>query len=269
MTKLIAIIIFPLMILLSGCSKPYVKLVDENAFFGDLDDNLKIETSNATYYFRKSGGGFSGIIDTEGKDWISHSKAPKSAGMWRGLPNTNIPGWRPEESGTTTKIILKEQNKLVISCEKNKYTCTWTFYPDHATMEVTKADSNYYFSYEGAPNGKFNAATNYLFRPDNGRRHFLGQPTEETDIKNQPSESWEWCYFGDTNTKQAFYFIHHEDDSIPDYYRPLGEMTVFGFGRTGRANENLKNVPQKFSIGFCADTAYQVISERIRQVVQE
>jgi hypothetical protein len=49
-----------------GCTRPYVKLTDENARFGDLDGHLKIETSNATYFFRKVGGGFSGIIDDEG-----------------------------------------------------------------------------------------------------------------------------------------------------------------------------------------------------------
>ena len=177
-------IVISLMIMVQGCDKPYVKLTDENAFYGDLDDNLKIETSDATYYFRKSGGGFSGIIDSEGNDWINHSKA-------------------------------------------------------------------------------------YLFRPDIGGRHFLGEPTEETDIKSKPLESWEWCYFGDTKTKRAFYFIHHEDDLLPDYYRPLGEMTVFGFGRTGNANENIIVVPQNFTIGFYPDTAYQVISDKIRNIVEE
>ena len=268
-TSIIVSSIISLIIVLPGCNKPFVKLTDENAFYGDLDGNLKIETSNATYYFRKSGGGFSGIIDSEGNDWISHSEAPKSSGMWRGIPNTNIPGWRPEQSGTETKIILQEEKKLKISCEKNNYKCTWTFYPDHATMTVLEADSNYYFSYEGAPNGLFDTTTNYLFRPDIGKRHYLGKPTEETDIKSLPSENWEWCYFSDTKTNRAFYFIHHEDDLIPDYYRPLGEMTVFGFGRTGNANENLITVPQKFTIGFCPDTTYQVISEKITNIVEE
>lgn len=247
--------------------KPFVKLTDENAFYGDLDNHLKIETSKATYFFRKSGGGFSGLIDVEGNDWISHSKSPKSAGVWRGLPNTNIIGWRPELSGTETKIIARESDKLIISCEKNNNKCTWTFYPDHATMTVIKADSNYYFSYEGAPNGKFDKSTNYFFRPGLGKRHFLGHPTEETDIKALPLENWEWCYFGDTKTKRSFFLIHHEDDLIPDYYRPLEYMTVFGFGRSGNATENLAKVPQRFSIGFCKDTTYQVLSEKIKHIV--
>lgn len=160
--KFSAVIIFTtlsLITLLSCCARPFVKLTEENAFYGGLDGNLKIETPQTTYYFRKSGGGFSGIIDAEGKNWISHSNAPKSSGMWPGLPNTNIPGWRPEQSGTETKIILKERDKLVISCEKNNYKSTWTFFPDYATMSVIKADSNYYFSYEGAPNGKFDPTT--------------------------------------------------------------------------------------------------------------
>ena len=257
-----------LMILIFGCNKPYVKLTDENAYYGDLDDNLKIETSNATYYFRKSGGGFSGVIDLEGNDWIGHSKAPKSSGMWRGLPNTNIPGWRPEETGTVTKIVSEAYDRLTISCEKNDYECTWTFFPDHATMTVINADSNYYFSYEGAPNGQFDTTTNYFFRPDLRVKHFLGKPSEETDIINQGSESWEWCYFGDTKTNRALFFIHHEDDLLTDYYRPLGEMTVFGFGRSGSANELLEKVPQKFTIGFCRDTAYQFISAEIRNIVE-
>jgi len=262
-------IIIILMVLFSSCNKPFVRLADENVFYGDLDNNLKIETSQATYYFRKSGGGFSGIIDSEGIDWISHSKSPKSSGMWRGIPNTNVPGWRPEQSGTETKIILNEHNKLIVSCEKNNYKCTWTFYPDHATMTVIKADSNYYFSYEGAPFGKFDTTTNYFFRPDIGTRHFLGKPTDETDIRSMPSENWEWCYFGDTKTNRAFIFIHHEDDIMPDLYRPLGEMTVFGFGRSGGANELLKEVPQKFTIGFINDTTFQIVSEKIKDIVEK
>ncbi|MEX1239988.1 MAG: hypothetical protein WEB30_09725 [Cyclobacteriaceae bacterium] len=252
-----------------GCTQPYVKLTDENASYGDLDGHLKIETSNATYFFRKAGGGFSGIIDKEGKDWISHSDAPKSSGMWRGIPNTNVPGWRPEQSGTETRVILQEDDKIVISCEKNNYRCTWTFYPEYATMNVIEADSNYYFSYEGAPNGKFDTTSNYFFRPDKQIRHFLDKPSDETDIKAQPSENWEWCYFSDTNTKKALFFIHHEDDVFPDYYRPLPDMTVFGFGRTGNADENLTEVPQSFTIGFSSDTTFQVVSDKVRDIVEQ
>ncbi|MBN2814960.1 MAG: hypothetical protein JXQ80_12835 [Bacteroidales bacterium] len=253
---------------LSGCEKPFVRLTDENAQYGDLEGHLKIETSQATYYFNKSGGGFSGIVDLDGNDWVGHSEAPKASGMWRGLPNTNIPGWRPEQSGTETKIVVNESDRLTITCEKNNYKCNWTFYPDRAMMTIIAADSNYYFSYEGAPNGKFEPSTSYLFRPDLAKRHFLGQPTDETDIRALPSEDWEWCFFGDLNTKRSFFLVHHEDDSIPDYYRPMEGMTVFGFGRTGKADENLTHVPQSFTIGFCEDTAYQVVSSRIRTIAK-
>jgi len=265
--KSIIFVLIVMILFLASCKKSFVKLTDKNSFYAGLDDHFKIETSNATYFFRKSGGGFSGIIDSEGNDWIGHSSATKSEGKWRGLPNTNIIGWRPEQSGTETKIISQAKDKLVILCEKNNNKCTWTFYHDHATMTVIKADNNYYFSYEGAPYGKFETTTNYLFRPDIGKRHFLGQPTEQTDIKAMPSESWEWCYFGDTKTNRALFFIHHEDDVIPDFYRPLGQMTVFGFGRTENASENIKDVPQNFTIGFSADTTCQVIADKVRRIV--
>ena len=263
------IITILLMVLVAGCSRQFVKLTAENVSYGGLDGNLKIETSRATYYFGKQGGGFTGIIDKDGKDWIGHSSAKGPTGQWRGIPNTNIPGWSPEESGTRTTIITEEQNKLVISCEKKGYECTWTFYPDHATMNMLKADSNYYFSYEGTPNGKFDTISSYFFRPDLNKRYFMGRTSPETDIKTLPSENYEWCYFGDTNTKRAFYLVHHEDDSIPDYYRPMNGMTVYGFGRTGKSNENLTKVPQHFSLGFCRDTAYQYISKEIGRIVKE
>jgi hypothetical protein len=33
--------VISLVIMVPGCNKPYVKLTDENAFYGDLDDNLR------------------------------------------------------------------------------------------------------------------------------------------------------------------------------------------------------------------------------------
>ena len=262
-------VIISVMVSLVGCDKPYVRLTKVNVSYGDLDGNMKIETSSATYFFREQGGGFTGIIDRDGKDWIGHNNGKGPIGQWRGIPNTNIAGWRPEKSGSKTKIILQTPDKLVLSCEKGGYECTWTFFPDHATMNVLKADSNYYFSYEGAPNGKFDTITSYFFRPDLNKRYFMGRTSPETDIKMLPSENYEWCYFGDTNTKHAFYMVHHEDDSIPDYYRPMNGMTVYGFGRTGKSNENLTKVPQHFSIGFCADTTFYFISNSIRKIVKE
>jgi hypothetical protein len=56
---------------------------------------------------------------------------------------------------------------------------------------------------------------------------------------------------------------------FPDYYRPLPDMTVFGFGRTGSAEENLTEVPQSFTIGFSSDTTFQVIADRVIDIVEK
>lgn len=100
----------------------------------------------------------------------------------------------------------------------------------------------------------------------------LGGPRYETPSLNDGEyilENWEWCYFGDIETKRAFFLVHHEDDLIPDYYRPMDGMTVFGYGRTGKATENLTSVPQNFTIGFCEDTTYQAVSGKIRKIVKQ
>jgi hypothetical protein len=261
------IILTAVQLILLSCSKEQVRIVDEDASYGGLDGHLKIETPAATYFFRKEGGGFSGVLDRDGIDWIGHSDQDKSAGQWRGIPNTNTVGWRPEQNGSTTKIEVQEKDRVVISCSKNNYKCIWSFYPDRATMTITEADSVYYFTYEGAPNGKFDTTSSYLVRPDLKGKHYLGQATDESDIEAQSGESWEWCYFSDDNTKRALCFIHHEDDTVPDLYRPLDQMTVFGFGRTGAATENLTSIPQSFSIAFCEENSLEAVKNKVTDIM--
>src|SRR5690606_16188948 len=55
--------------------------------------HFRIETGSAVYYYDKSGGGFSRMIDADGNDWINYNGNPDAAypygasGGFRGIPN--------------------------------------------------------------------------------------------------------------------------------------------------------------------------------------
>lgn len=252
-----------------GCAlQGAVKIAEQDAEWGGQKGHLKILTPAATYYFHKEGGGLSGLVDRDGVDWIGYSMAIKSEGQWRGIPNTNRVGWRPNQSGSRTLVVQHGPDCVQLDVSKNQWQCRWDFYADHATMTMLKGDSSYYFCYEGAPNGKLDPQAGYLIRPDLTDLHPLGQATEESDIHMRRDESWEWIGFGHTGIPRVFYLIHHSDDTIPDKYRPLGEMTVFGFGRTGGATENLTEIPQSFSIGFCEDSSRPAVEKQVRSTVR-
>jgi hypothetical protein len=252
-----------------ACLPAHVVMVaEENAVWGGQKGHLKILTPTATYYFFKEGGGLSGMVDRDGVDWIGYSTAEKSKGQWRGIPNTNRVGWRPNQSGSQTMVVQNGPDCVRLDVRKNQWQCQWDFFADHATMTMLQGDSSYYFCYEGAPNGQFDPQSGYLMRPDLPGLYPLGQPTEESDIRMADDETWEWIGFGQKGVSRVLFLIHHADDDIPDKYRPLGEMTVFGFGRTGSAIENLTEIPQSFSIGFCEDSSPTAVAAHVRNMAR-
>ena len=50
-------------------------------------ETMRIGNDDGTYYYHKTGGGFSSLIDADGADWISWNPTPKGAGDFRGIPN--------------------------------------------------------------------------------------------------------------------------------------------------------------------------------------
>ncbi len=215
--------------------------------------SYQIQSNAATYFYHKTGGGFSTLLDSNGNDWINHSDAAGSAGDYRGIPNIVHPNdgghFHPGRDTVTSSIVNQGPLKATIhsATADNAWETEWEIYPDFARLTVLKAATSYWFLYEGTPGGLLEPAIDFVVR-SNG-------------TQSPASESWtgdigggEWLYFSDPNVGRSLYFAHHNDDALVDsYYAMEGQMTVFGFGRQGN-NRYLTATPQQFTMGFVEDT---------------
>ncbi|HKJ67267.1 MAG TPA: hypothetical protein VKA68_04870, partial [bacterium] len=144
------------------------------------------------------------------------------------------------------------------------WRCTWSVYPDFATMTLTKADGHYWFLYEGTPGGVLEENQDYLVLSD-GTRH----PLSESWVEDLPAQ--EWLYFADGTADRSLVLIHHADDTALDQYWPMeGNMTVFGFGREYPCcDQYLSEVPAQFTIGVVESREYAEIAEFVQMIRQE
>lgn len=210
--------------------------------------HFKIETKTATYYFDKAGGGLSRVIDSDGIDWVNyngdpHAVVPSGAsGGYRGIPNMV---YRYEDGGAGhpgfDKCISEKVDKNIIrtKSKSEKWQWAWTFYDDHASLTIEKADPDrtFWFLYEGPVAGSFNPASKYWGTD-------LGGPRNETPSLNRGENivgNWQWVYFGDNETDRIFFVAQHPKDTLNDFLAYMGDtregnsspdgMMVFGFSR--------------------------------------
>jgi hypothetical protein len=213
--------------------------------------SYKITTPTATYWYHKLGGGFSSLLDVDGRDWINHHPTGDSAGRYRGIPNLVHPEgyFHPTDKGCASRIVSAGPRKVTIAStsEDGAWACKWDLYPSYATLTVTKAPRAYWFLYEGTPGGTLDETHGYILR-SNGVRTSLGVAWEETI----PAPEWV-AFYGGTGERGLF-IVHHEADQHMDSYWPMeNNMTVFGFGRLD-LDKYMTAVPAHFTLGF-AETA--------------
>lgn len=224
-----------------------------------------ISTKNITYYFDRSGGGFSRMIDQEGRDWISFKHEPwgeypaSAASAFRGIPNLVFKGddggaGHPGHEKCTSYL---EGNKIVSESLSGLWKWTWEFFDSHAVLEVLKAnpDLAYWFLYEGTPGG--------AYTPD---AYFFGTSSMPPGSRlpdfykgENIFEYFQWIYCGSKDVGRSFYMIQLTPDEQIDIVGYLGNtteglnspdgMTVFGFGRDEKTRPLLKG-RQKFAIGI-------------------
>lgn len=237
-----------------------------NGTYGDRPHFI-IKTKSATYYFDKSGGGFSRVIDQDGVDWVKyngdpHAKTPTGAsGGFRGIPNLVF---RSDDGGAghpgfdkCISEIVDEQTICTYS-KSGKWQWYWTFFDDNARLTIEKTDPNhaYWFLYEGPVAGSFNPLQKYW-----GTN--LGGPGYEIPSLNSGEfiqGNWEWAYFGDKETKRIFFVAQEKTDNLIDHFAYMGNtsdgnkaldgMVVFGFGRDKGAQPLMTENGTNFSIGF-------------------
>ncbi|HEY7115330.1 MAG TPA: hypothetical protein VH475_02025 [Tepidisphaeraceae bacterium] len=221
---------------------------------------FKIRTPTATYLYGKEGGGFAGIIDRDGNDWISYSHVPRAAGEYHGLPKFGHPeklfhaGYKGFVSTVTRSgplcVRIESEHK------DGKSACTWNFYPTCATVTLRKFKlPSYWFLYEGTPGGKLDVEHDAVVRA-NGKR----TPLSEAWTDNIP-----WVYFTSGRTDHALFMASHQrHDKVDSYVAwpfereadgSFQQMTVFGFGRKGYKElvqhiADLTDLPATYTIGF-------------------
>ncbi len=226
-----------------------------------------IHTKMATYYFDREGGGFSRIIDNHGNDWINYKTEPwnqypaSAASAFRGLPNlvftseTDGGAGHPGHDKCTSK--LKEKNTIVTTSKSGKWEWEWTFYNDHAVLNVLKTEEGipYWFLYEGTPGGSYAPDTS------NYGTDSTGLQSDVPDFYKGTTQwgDYQWAYFSKEGVPNSFFVAQTGDDEHLDMMSYLGNteegasskdgMTVFGFGR-GKDTAPLLTGKQTFVIGM-------------------
>jgi hypothetical protein len=238
-------------------------------------NSVKIQTTQATYYYQKAFGGFSSIVDKNGNDWTSWKPTGGSDGEFRGVPNLGPVGFHPgrdpstgsdpgSESDTLTSTIVSSgplktviESTATISGDKVR----WEIYANFARCTVLSMDQNYWFLYEGTPGGSISAndtvvesdgtVTNVNSGTEWDHNHTLGSGNGE-----------EWAYFRDASVNggagRYLYMVHNTPDNLVDsYYTMEGNMTVFGFARQNAVDHSTTSqlftagdTPNVFTIGL-------------------
>ncbi len=219
-----------------------------------------ITTPNATWYYHLTGGGFSGLIDGDGADWISFHPWGGSDGNFRGIPNLVHPEsyFHPGRTGCSSEILAAGPLRVTIlsRSQDDAWACEWAIDPDCARLTVLKAARPYWLLYEGTPGGILDEQGDFMWLSD-GRRI----PASERWEYSLPEPGW--IAFGAENSPRALWLLRHEPDGESDSYWPMeGQMTVFGFGRSG-LHKSLTRAPAQFSVGLSERNDFETLGQVI------
>ena len=225
---------------------------------------FRVTTVAGTYFYHKMGAGFSSFLDNQGNDWIGYhpSYAGSTAGgPSRGMPNCVYPRGYFHPGFTSSASTVESQGPLKITVRSqtlnDDWSCRWEFFPQFARFTILGGDSTYWMLYEGTPGGKLDVSSDIVVRSDGTQS--LASQSWTGDI---PGE--EWVYFGDPARRRSIFVAHHEEDDIPDSYRPMDSlMTVFGFGRQN-TNSYLMDFPQHMTVGLIETLDFTTAAGLIR-----
>lgn len=213
--------------------------------------SVRVATAAGTWFLHKAGGGFSSLVDAAGADWLGYSTAAGSAGAYRGMPNAVHPAghFHPGSTTAATQIVSAGplRVRLVSTTTDGAWQLRYDVFPRFVTMTMTKSAAAYWFLYEGTPGGQIDPTTDVVIRSGGAQT-----PLSQSWTGDLAGE--EWAAFADTVRDRALYVAHHQSDAGTDsHYLMEGNMTVFGFGRSG-LNKYLTGV-HTFTAGLVdADT---------------
>lgn len=228
---------------------------------------FKVETARATYSYDRAGGGFSRMLDRDGRDWITFRKEPLKGGLaaaaagYRGIPNL-VHGAKNPDAGAghpgfdlCTSVIAGPDTIRTVT-RSGRWAWSWRFTDEHATLTVEQADRDHawWFLYEGTIGGRWSPPT-HSWGTDAG-----GPRRDKPDNSNPIFERWRWVYFGDDAAPRVLLMAQHVADDAPDTMWYMGStaqrlhapdgMVVFGFGRASGTRPQFRGAGHKFTIGF-------------------
>jgi hypothetical protein len=230
-------------------------------------EHFVVRTPAATYWYDRAGGGFSRLLDPDGRDWIAFRREPwnqtpaSSASSYRGIPNF---AFGSADSGAghpgfSNCVSVQAGNSIITTSRSGNYRWIWTFFEDHARVTVERAGpAGYWFLYEGTPGGSY-APNNWYWGHDR-----QGPIREMPDFLKgeRATGAFRWVYFGDDRSPRVLLLAQHESDTIDDSFGVMGNtreglaspdgMVVFGFGRGKAAKPLLTEAPRTFTLGFVA-----------------
>lgn len=204
----------------------------------------EIATPSGDWHFDPEGGAFASVLDADGKDWISYSTQPGSAGRFRGVPNAvHRPGqpassfFHPGYDNVDTVVVRSGPARVVIESESDdgRWKARWFVGPEGSRMTMVDTPGEpWWFLYEGTPGGTLNPAADRI-RLNDGTVRALGDLPSSGAALELDLGAPEWVGFeaaGPGETARSLLLVHHQNDSAVDsYYTLNGEMTVWGFGR--------------------------------------
>jgi hypothetical protein len=240
--------------------------------------SFRIETPTAVYLYHRSGAGFAALIDAGGNDWIGYRPGGGSAGEYRGIPNVRPAGFHPGYTESTSRIAQQDAHHVRIVSERldGSWGCTWDIGAASATLTLTgggpsddrpsrtgsEAPAPYWVLYEGTPGG--------VLRPEEDSLVLSsGEVRRLSESWDEPLPAPEWIAFRSVQADRSLFLLHHEADDVTDCYWPMqGNMTVFGFGRTGHGEKLrplMTRLPARFTIGLVKSLDV----EEIRRAVED
>jgi hypothetical protein len=220
------------------------------------EDTWRISTPHATYLYHHQSGGFAGMLDRDGKDWISYRPGNKEKGEYRGIPNIAPPDFHPgRPAGKKPGRVLAEgplRLRIRAETEDGKWAKDWDIFPTHARMTLfRKGAEPYWILYEGTPGGEFTVDDYWV---DSSGKHYDSRSYPQSQKWNGELPSPQWVYFADPREPRVLYLARHEYSTDVNEYWHFGDggMTVFGFGRGPQQQgwQRLTSVPARLTIGF-------------------
>ena len=213
----------------------------------EQQESIRIATPMATWYYHKAGAGFASLEDRQGRDWIGYHPGNRAAGEFRGIPNLVYPEgyFHPGGAECTTEIIQAEPDRALLEsqAEGGKWRVQWEITASAAHLTILAAAKEYWFLYEGTPGGQIDEDSDTCLLSD-GRTISAGQSWDTRLAAPR------WVAFRDGESEMAICFIHQDDDSDADSYRPMEHnMTVFGFGRL-KLVSSLRKTPARFTVAL-------------------